>query len=400
MNGSPCLNNNISSFCDCPATSFPTADDFAVFRVGNNCAIVTPALIAAYVLAIVSGVAIGFASLRESFLQTKRINRAILRSNTMAAWITALFCIAHWLEGYRFGIYSTLVFSWGLCHFNLQIGVVEYMVFSIFFRMSASRHDRLPLLRKHLTIWTLCWLVVKVIPLAVLLYAVVVANDRVYNKAMLAVIINVFAETIAQSLMSALVFTKLYRSLVVTSNSSQLTGMAAEKRLHVEVFAKKILGQIHIIWGFLLVMVALSVTILGLAIHFEQRVPYAWIPFAVYIVSWPTLAIGPIGLFRERLLKSEMPSAQPPIGASENNNKSNNLSNNRQVAVPQNMDEVEPGLGANHPPSPKTLLSVPPNYALRSPALSFPTDSVSETPPPSSGFHLKAAVEPLDGGLA
>jgi hypothetical protein len=297
-------------------------DDATMFKTGNTCALIVPVMMTVYSVTIFLSLVISLSSFILSMKQTVLRNRGLLLSNSFACFMTGVFAALHWAEGYTLGYVSTIVFTTTLLHLNIQVGYVEYLIFSILIKVSQNHTQRLARLRRGLGMWNGFWWFGKLILLTIFFGSHFSSNANFWNFSVFLVMIFVFVEVMCQSLMTWYVFEQIYANLIEAGSVAEMTGTQTHlKRQQVEVFGRKMLGQTRIIYYYAIVIGGITATIIILFFVFDfGRIPFAWTLFAGYVVTWPTLCLGPIGLLQESVVQSNgkvTSSDATPRGAAE-----------------------------------------------------------------------------------
>jgi len=186
-------------------------------------------------------------------------------------------------------------------------------LFGIFLKMKVAPTARLRRLTRNLVLWKSFWATIKVALIAILI-AGIYGSDKLFNIAVLLLVLEILIEVMCESFMSARVFEKLYVGMA-NASMVHLTGRAAERRLQLQDFLGKIYGQIKFIYRYGIVILGMSVAVIILFSVFDGMIPYSWIIYSVYLLTWPSFCIGPLLLFKETAIKS-MSLSNPEVSDS------------------------------------------------------------------------------------
>ena len=291
LNGATC---NVTSG-DCVGCPAGYRDDEVLFVGNKNCGVNEAAIIVVYfVSAIFSVVVSVFAASGIKNRRRSRIKASLLIISIWTA-LVPFYCLAHYLEGFRMGLITTILF---LIISMLVNGATFFLQYTIgsFLRLILNNGIKQDVLRGYL-LWHGFWELNKVACGIPMIIGAATGDDSLYNSGLLALTVFLFIEIAGNIGSSYLIHRRLISNVRDLHSTMQMNKLSPV----VKEFAERVAKTLWIgpFWG-LLTLVA-GTAIVALYIVFDSSIPYVCVIWALLLLTWPLVGVGPVIMLRTKL---------------------------------------------------------------------------------------------------
>ena len=293
-----CLNqatcNVTSGFCEnCPAGF---RNDEVMFQGNQNCGLSVVGITFIYIFTGVFALAVGTTALLAAIRKKKSRMRKMLFLVTAWNFVLPFYVLAHYLEGYRFGIASVILFTTILMMVNTQVSVMTYTIESFMNVLCSNTVSSQRIYRVALA-WYGFWMLNKLICAIVMLVGVAEESSYVFNIGQATLACSLLVEVGSNIFNARRHDQRLVRAVHALHKDLKLDSVNPVVREFAERVAK---GSI-ILPFYALLFLTLGIAIPVLFIVYDSSVPYAFVMWALLVMTWPLLGFQPIILLQTKL---------------------------------------------------------------------------------------------------
>ena len=218
--GSIC--NETTGFCDeCPQGY---RNDEVLFIGNQNCGVSETAMYVIYILCAIFSLSTSFWSFQTARKRKKSVMRDLLILNTVWNFLIVCLLVSHYLEGFKNGVVSVILYTTILMMVNTQVLVLMYLIeryMGVLCNFSSPQT-----VYRFMRSWYIFWMLCKFISGLVVLIAAGIDNVRMYNIAQMCLIGSVLLEV------SLNVLRAMYTNSRFINEISRLHGVGGELRLN------------------------------------------------------------------------------------------------------------------------------------------------------------------------
>ena len=292
LNGASC--NQTVGFCENCPTGY--RDDEVLYQGNQNCGLSIAGIGFVYLFTAVFGLAVSATALSTAIYKKKSRMRKILFLVAIWNFTLPFLMLSHYLEGYRFGIVSTILFTAVLMMVNTQVSVMRYTI-DTFMKVLCKNSTSNEHIYNVAVGWYVFWMIDKLVCGIVMLVGLGSGDVRLYNIGQVTLDCCLLVEVGANVVQAYRHDGRIYRAVKALHKDLKQNSMNPV----VLEFAARVQKSQYILPFYALVIVTAGSVVPVLFVIYDSSVPYAFVVFALIATTWPLCGFEPIILMRTKL---------------------------------------------------------------------------------------------------
>jgi len=289
--GSSC--NVTSGVCvDCPAGF---QNDEVVFKGNQNCGLDVAGLVVIYVFTTIFSLIVSLVSLDVAVKKKKSRMRSLLLLVTLWTFLVPCLMLSHWLEGYTFGVVSSILMIAIVMLINTQVSMFQYTIDS-FMGLLCNYSSQEEIYKRELY-WYSFWMSIKVVFGLIIIISNAANSIDQFNIAQVCLLVFMVIEVGANVFRGHRINGKMLKAVEDLHSGLSMDRMnPIIKEFAVRVHNLRYVGPLY---G--AIFLACAIAIIISFVIYDSSIPYAFVLFDFIVLTWPVLGLIPVLVLRTKL---------------------------------------------------------------------------------------------------